>query len=131
MSERGTITRSQSKKDRNKAAKSKDMATEAKLDALFVKMDEQTKTLKSILGKLEKLEEQQTETAKEVIDLKESFNNAEVRMADIEKNVRSKAACDEVLELEKKIDDLENRSKRNNVVIWGFERGRNMARCSR
>ena len=96
MSERGTITRSQSKKDRNKAVKSKDMATEAKLDALLVKMDEQEKTLKSILGKLEKLEEQQTETAKEVIDLKESFNNAEVRMADIEKNVRSKAACDEV-----------------------------------
>ena len=96
MSERGTITRSQSKKDRNKAAKSKDMTTEAKLDALLVKMDEQEKTLKSILGKLEKLEEQQTETAQEVIDLKESFNNAEVRMADIEKNVRSKATCDEV-----------------------------------
>ena len=66
MSERGTLTRSQTKKDRNKAAKSKDMATEAKLDALLVKMDEQEKTLKSILGKLEKLEEQQTETAKEV-----------------------------------------------------------------
>ena len=42
------------------------MATEAKLDALLVKMNEQEKTLKSILGKLEKLEEQQTETAKEV-----------------------------------------------------------------
>ena len=131
MSKRGTITRSQSNKDRNKAAKSKDMATEVKLDALLAKMDEQEKTLKSILSKLEKLEEQQTQTAEEVSNLKESFNNAEVRMADIGKNVRSKAMCDEVRELEKKIDDLENWSKWNNVVIWGLREGQNKALCSR
>ena len=119
MSERGTITRSQPKKDRNKAAKLKDMATDVKLDALLAKLDEQEKTLKSILGKLEKLEEQQTQTANEVSDLKESLSNAEVRMADIEKNVRSRAKCDEVRELEKR-DNLENRSKWNNVVKWGL-----------
>ena len=122
MSERGTITRSQSKKDKNKAAKLKDMATEVKLDALLAKLDEQEKTLKSILGKLEKLEEQQTQTANEVSDLKESLSNAEVRMADIEKNVRSRAKCDEVRELEKR-DNLENRSKWNNVVKWGLREG--------
>ena len=122
MSERGTITRSQPKKDRNKAAKLKDMATEVKLDALLAKLDEQEKTLKSILGKLEKLEEQQTQTANEVSDVKESLSNAEVRMADIEKNVRSRAKCDEVRELEKR-DNLENRSKWNNVVKWGLREG--------
>ena len=122
MSERGTITRSQPKKDRNKAVKLKDMATEVKLDALLAKLDEQEKTLKSILGKLEKLEEQQTQTANEVSDLKESLSNAEVRMADIEKNVRSRAKCDEVRELEKR-DNLENRSKWNNVVKWGLREG--------
>ena len=40
-----------------------------------------------------------------------------------EKNVRSKTTCDEVRELEKKIVDLENSSRRNNVVIWGLREG--------
>ena len=44
-------------------------------------------------------------------------------MADTEKNVRSKTTCDEVRELEKKIVDLENSSRRNNVVIWGLREG--------
>ena len=44
------------------------------------------------------------------------FANSEVQV--VKKNLAGKAGQSFVDELVKRIDDLENRSKRNNIVIW-------------
>jgi len=36
---------------------------------------------------------------------------------------KRRAACKEINALNKKLDDLENRSRSNNVVIWGLKEG--------
>ena len=44
-------------------------------------------------------------------------------MTEIKSAIEQKASRKEINALNKKIDDLENRSKRNNVVIWGLKEG--------
>ena len=44
-------------------------------------------------------------------------------MTEIKSALAEKANRKEIDTLNRKIDDLENRSKRNNVVIWGLKEG--------
>ena len=104
--------------------------TEAKLDAVLAKMDdllaakdEQESKLNVILLKLESLEKSQKKTAQNVSELKDCFKLLDYDVTEIKSALAEKANRKEIDTLNKKIDDLENRSKRNNVVIWGLNEG--------
>ena len=102
-------------------------ATEGKFDAVLNKMDdllkakaEQEVQLNYILQKLENLEISQKKTADDVKDLKQSYGFLEEQVTEVKSDIAEKASRRELTKLEKKIDDLENRSKRSNIVIWGL-----------
>ena len=106
-------------------------ATEGKFDAVLAKMDtkmddllkakaEQEVKLNSILQKLQNLEISQKKTADDVKDLKQSYGLLEEQVTEVKSDIAEKASRMEFTKLEKRIDDLKNRSKRNNVVIWGL-----------
>ena len=106
-------------------------ATEDKFDAVLTKMDakmdallkakaDQEVKLNSILQKLENLEVSQKKTANDVKDLKQSYGYLEEQVPEVKSDIAEKASRMELAKLEKKIDDLENNSKRNNIVIWGL-----------
>lgn len=76
--------------------------------------------MNSILEKLENLEISQKRTADDVKDLKQSYGFLEELVTEVKNDIAEKASRRELTKLEKKIDDLENRSKRNNIVIWGL-----------
>ena len=106
-------------------------ATEGKFDAVLTKMDakmddllkakaDQEVKLNSILQKLENLKVSQKKTANDVKDLKKSYGYLEEQVTEVKSDIAKKAFHMELAKLEKKIDDLENRSKRNNIVIWGL-----------
>ena len=105
-------------------------ATKGKFDTVLTKMDakmdnllkakaEQEVKLNSILQKLENLEISQKKTANDVKDLKQSYGLLEEQVTEVKSDIAEKASCMALTKLEKKIDDLKNRSKRNNIVIWG------------
>ena len=119
-------------KTRSKSKKESEMsATEGKFDAVLTKMDakiddllkakaEQEVKLNSILQKLENLEISQKKTADDVKDLKQNYGFLEEQVTEVKSDIAEKASRRELTKLEKKMDDLENRSKRNNIVIWGL-----------
>ena len=116
---------------RSKAKQRTEMPdTEVKLDAVLAKMDdllaakvEQESKLNTILLKLDSLEKRQKETAQDVSELKESFKLLDHDVTGIKSALAEKANNKEIDTLNRKIDDLENRSKRNNVVIWCLKEG--------
>ena len=99
-------------------------------------LEELTQLVKSLAGKIDKLDSdsqsrhdvlcvklQQLESitanlSGEINDLKQGleFTNKEVEMVKATLSDRPDSAC--VATLERKLEDLENRSKRNNIVIW-------------
>ena len=44
-------------------------------------------------------------------------------MVEVDNELTRKASREELASVYKKMDDLENRSKRNNIVIWGLKEG--------
>ena len=116
---------------RTKAKQRTEMSvSEAKLDAVLAKMDdllaakdEQESKLNAILLKLESLEKSQKKNAKDVSELKDSYKLLDHDVTEIKSAIEEKASREEIDVLNQKIDDLENRSKRNNVVIWGLKEG--------
>ena len=105
-------------------------ATEGNFDAVLTKMDakmddllktkaDQEVKLNSILQKLENLKVSQ-KTADDVKNLKQSYGYLEEQVTEVKSDIAEKASRMELAKLEKKIDDLENRSKRINIVIWGL-----------
>ena len=69
-----------------------------------------------MLTKLNKLEEFQHGIVQDVDELKQSLR-------DSQQKIEEKADRIETAVLIRRIEDLENRSKRNNIVIWGVEEG--------
>ena len=90
-----------------------------KLDDILVKMDVLITAKNEMLSKLNKLEMAQNTIIKDVEDLKNSFKETDIEIQECNSKLSLKADRTEVEVLKEKIDDLENRSKRNNVVIWG------------
>ena len=102
-------------------------STSNKLDAVLAKMDDLLKSrdlqetkLNSILEKLSSLESSQKKTAADVDALKDSYRSIDERMIDMDNELSLKASREELASAYKKMEDLENRSKRNNIVIWGL-----------
>ena len=91
-------------------------------DVLAAKVEQESK-LNAILLKLDSLEKRQKETAQDVSELKESYKLLDHEVTGIKSALAEKANNKEIDTLNRKIDDLENRSKRNNVVIWGLKEG--------
>ena len=76
-------------------------------------MDALLEAKNDMLMKLNKLEEIQHGIVKDVDELKQSLR-------DSEQKIEEKA---DRIETTRRIEDLENRSKRNSIVIWGVEEG--------
>ena len=94
-----------------------------KLDDILAKMDVLITAKNQMLSKLNKLEIAQSTIIKDVEDLKNSFKETDIEIQECNSKLSLKADRTEVEVLKEKIDDLENRSKRNNVVIWGVPEG--------
>ena len=90
------------------------------MDEILKWKEQQEKKLDNILEKLQCLEVTQKGIRADVEELKESHNSFDAELRKVNLELQDKAGEDEVRELQDKIDDLENRSKRNNIVIWGL-----------
>ena len=77
----------------------------------------------AIYGKLHKLEERTSTLFKDVGEIKTGLNFVNEEVEDLKQSLKDKADLSKVAELTKKVDDLENRSKRNNVVFWNIPEG--------
>ena len=94
---------------------------DAKMDDLLEATVEQERKLNSILQKLENFETSQKLTAEDVEDFKQSYGFLEEQVTEVKSDIAEKASHTELPTLEKRINSLENCSKRNNVVIWGLQ----------
>lgn len=56
-------------------------------------------------------------------ELKEGLQSLEKELADVKQDVETKADKSHVLQLENRITDVQNRSRRNNIVIWNVPKG--------
>ena len=89
----------------------------AKMDDLLAAKDKQESKLNAILLKLESLEKVQKKTAQDVSELKDCYKLSDHDVTEIKSALADEANCKEIDALNKKLDDSENRSKRNNIVI--------------
>ena len=94
-----------------------------KLDDLLTKMDAFLEAKNDMLMKMNKLEEIQGTIVEDVDGLKQSLQASQQKIE--EKADRTESAF-----LKRLIENLENRSKRNNIVIWSVEEGSERAYTS-
>ena len=94
-----------------------------KLDDTIAKMDVLITAKNEMLTKLNKLELAQSTIIKDVEDLKNSFQETDIEIRHCNSKVSLKVNKTEVEALKEKINDLDNCSKRNNVVIWAIPEG--------
>lgn len=76
-----------------------------------------------ICEKIEALERSTSKLTSDIGSLKESCSKLEDELAGVKSTVENKADKSKVLELERSIIDLQNRSCRNNVIIWNIPEG--------
>ena len=69
------------------------------------------------------LEQKTTTLATDLKELKEGLQSLENDLADVKQDVETKVDKAHVLELENRITDLQNRSRRNNIVFWNVPEG--------
>ena len=77
----------------------------------------------AIYSKLQQLEERTNTLFKDVGEMKTSLGFVSNEVDDLKLSLEDKAHKSRVDKLAKKLDDLENRSKRNNVVFWNIPEG--------
>ena len=97
------------------------------LEKLSKKLDDMNTTQErrheELCSKLAGLEQKMSTLATDLKDLKEGLQSLENDLADVKQDVEAKADKAHVLELENRITDLQNRSRRNNIVIWNVPEG--------
>ena len=76
-----------------------------------------------VCARIEALERSTSKLTSDIGSLKESCSKLEDELAGVKSAVEDKADMSKVLELERRIVDLQNRSRRNNVVIWNVPEG--------
>lgn len=94
-----------------------------KLDDILAKMDVLIQAKDQMLCKLNKVEQIQISIVLDVDKLKERMETANLSIQESEAKLKTKADQSDLDILKSKMDDLENRSKRNNVVVWGVKEG--------
>ena len=93
------------------------------------KLDKITKMLETAVYRLDNVERRLSSAENEQSIMKEKVQIIDHSMEDINISVEELRAsqtpspCKKIIELELKIDDLVNRSCRNNVMIWGIPEG--------
>ena len=97
------------------------------LEKLSKKLDDMNTTQErrheELCSKLTGLEQKTSTLATDLKELKEGLQTLENDLADVKQDVETKADKAHVLELENRITDLQNRSRRNNIVIWNVPKG--------
>ena len=97
------------------------------LEKLSKKLDDMNTTQErrheELCNKLAGLEQKTSTLATDLKELKEGLQSLENDLADVKQDVETKADTAHVLELENRIIDLQNRSRRNNIVIWNVPEG--------
>ena len=97
------------------------------LEKLSKKLDDMNTTQErrheELCNKLAGLEQKTSTLAIDLKELKEGLQSLENDLADVKQDVEAKADKSYVLELENRIIDLQNRSRRNNIVIWNVPEG--------
>ena len=97
------------------------------LEKLSKKLDDMNTTQErrheELCNKLAGLEQKTSTLATDLKELKEGLQSLENDLADVKQDVETKADKSHVLELENRITDLQNRSRRNNIVIWNVPEG--------
>ena len=73
------------------------------------------------MRKLESLQASHEKTAKDVSDSKDGYQFLDNEVTEVKRTLTRKASLADIDALRRKIEDLENGSKRNNVVIWGLK----------
>ena len=76
-----------------------------------------------LCSKLAGLEQKTSTLATDLKELKGGLQFLENDLADVKQDVETKADKAHVLELESRITDLQNRSRRNNIVVWNVPEG--------
>ena len=92
--------------------------------------------LDAILTQTTQLQDEITNLIEQVIKLQEDFQTADKSIIDIQKELEMKADIKDLERLKEeflwKTDDLENPSKRNNLVFWNVPEGEESGReCMR
>ena len=59
-----------------------------------------------------------------------SYRSLDAQIIDVDNELTLKASSEELASIYKKMEDLENRSKRNNIVTWGLMEGAEAAHNS-
>ena len=114
-------TRSKTKKQEMASNSAADLST--KLDDILVKMDVLIQAKDQMLCKLNKVEQIQSSIVQDVDQLKERMETAILLIQESEAKLKTKADQSDLDILRSKMDDLENSSKRNDVVVWGVKEG--------
>lgn len=89
-----------------------------KLDKILTSKDEQEKTLQLILAKLTKFENELGAMKSEITDLSIAAQNQDKDISELQCNLKMTITKDAFESLEARVDDLENRSKRKNLIFW-------------
>ena len=104
-----------------------EMETKWLFDLLSKKLDtmnaHQERRRGEICARIEALERSTSKLTSDIGSLKESCSKLEDELAGVKNTVENKADMSKVSELERTIIDLQNRSRRNNVVIWNVPEG--------
>ena len=116
--------------------KSAESETKRLFDLLSKKLDtmnaHQEMCHGEICEKIEALERSTSKLTSDIGSLKESCSKLEDELAGVKNTVENKADMSKILELERSIIyiiDLQNRSNRNNVVIWNVPEGSEDGMC--
>ena len=115
--------RTRSKTEKQEMASDSAADSSTKLDDILAKMDVLIQAKDQMLCKLNKVEQIQSSIVQDVDQLKERMETAILSIQESEAKLKTKADQSDLDILKSKMDDLENRSKRNNVVVWGVKEG--------
>ena len=103
-----------------------------KLEALATGRSEDKVKLDAILTQTTQLQGEITNLREQVKKFQEDFQTADKSIIDIQKELEMKADIKDLERLKeeflRKTDDLENRSKRNNLVFWNIPEGEESGR---
>lgn len=115
------MTKTRAKKAQESAVEMTE--TSNKMDTLLAKMDDLLKAKDKQEEQLNEIMRKLDGTIQEVEDLKKSLNFYEESLNETKKVIAEKATKEEIDQLRCKVDDLENRSKRNNLVLFNVPEG--------
>ena len=88
------------------------------------KLDSDSQGRHDVLSlKLQQLESKTANLSGEIHDLQQGLDFTNKGVETLKDTLSNKVDCTRIAILEKRLEDLENRSKRNNIVFWNIPEG--------